>query len=95
MDAIMRRKKVGGKETANAQPAAEEPESAVEKTLVIIKPDGMAPSTVESILEQIKMNRFEITKRVKAWLTPDQVTQLYKQHEGQSFLPSLITYMTA
>jgi len=81
--------------SVSATPSAlDELEGPVQKTLAIIKPDAMYPSAIEQIFEIIKKNRFEIVTKKKTWLSPQLVAEFYKEHEGQSFFPSLVTYLS-
>jgi UPF0288 family protein (methanogenesis marker protein 3) len=66
----------------------------LQKTLAIIKPDAMSPSAIEQILEVIKKNRFQIVQRKKTWMTAEMVSEFYKEHEGQSFFPALVAYLS-
>lgn len=66
-----------------------------QKTLAIIKPDAMSPSAIEHIFEVIKKNRFQVIEKKKIWMSKELVAQFYKEHEGQTFFASLLTYLSA
>ncbi|KAJ3285254.1 thioredoxin domain-containing protein 6, partial [Borealophlyctis nickersoniae] len=68
--------------------------TATEQTVAIIKPDAMAPSVIDQILDTIRRNRFEVEQKKKVWLTREQVQELYKEHEMTPFFASLVTYMS-
>jgi nucleoside diphosphate kinase len=72
-----------------------EAEGPIEKTLAIIKPDAMFPSAVEKIMDVIKRNRFQIVDKKKIWMDKELVAEFYKEHEGQPFFQSLITYLSS
>ncbi|KNC98195.1 uncharacterized protein SPPG_06597 [Spizellomyces punctatus DAOM BR117] len=65
-----------------------------EQTLAIIKPEAMAPGIVSSILDIIRRNRFDIVKKKKCWLTPEQVEELYREHEKAPYFQGVLTHMS-
>ena len=71
------------------------PTKPTSETFALIKPDGMLPSVIEGVMEQIRSNRFHVVKTKKVWLTPDSCHELYKEHVEKPFFQSLVTYMTS
>ena len=69
--------------------------NGLQKTLAIVKPDAMSPSSVEQILEIIKKNRFEIVQKRKIWMSKEIVSEFYNEHQGQPFFPALLSYLSS
>jgi hypothetical protein len=65
------------------------------RAFALIKPDGMIPSVIEVVMEQIRSNRFLVDQTKKVWLTPDSCNELFKEHVEKPFFQSLVTYMTS
>ncbi|KAI8907831.1 nucleoside diphosphate kinase [Gorgonomyces haynaldii] len=72
----------------------EAPEGASE-TFAIIKPDGMAHSRLEQIMEMIRLNRFEIKEKRKIWLNNDLVKEMYPEQVEQPYFNAVCTYLTS
>ena len=66
----------------------------MEKTLVIIKPDGIERGLMGEIISRYEKKGFEI--RDCKLITADKETleKHYTEHKGKSFYEELITYMT-
>jgi hypothetical protein len=67
----------------------------VQETFAMIKPDGMCPGKLEQIQDLIRLNRFEIVKQKKIWLTDELVAEIYRDLVGRPFYNSVRTYLTA
>ncbi len=65
------------------------------EAFALIKPDGMLPSVIEAITEQIRSNRFHVVKTKKIWMSPENCSELFKESVGKPFSPSLVTYFTS
>ncbi|KAG5537986.1 hypothetical protein RHGRI_025173 [Rhododendron griersonianum] len=66
-----------------------------EKTLAIIKPDGLAGNHTNKIKEIILDSGFSISKEMIVQLDEDSVKRFYVEHSSKSFFPSLLKYMTS
>ncbi|KAJ7003274.1 hypothetical protein NC653_008500 [Populus alba x Populus x berolinensis] len=66
-----------------------------EKTLAMIKPDGLLGNYTERIKEVIVDYGFSILREITAQLDQDSASSFYAEHSSRSFFPSLINYMTS
>ncbi|XP_075096790.1 putative nucleoside diphosphate kinase 5 isoform X3 [Nicotiana tabacum] len=66
-----------------------------EKTLAIIKPDGVSGNYTNSIKETILDHGFKITEELFIQLDEDHVKSFYAEHSSRSFFPSLVEYMAS
>ncbi|PAA87565.1 hypothetical protein BOX15_Mlig026811g3 [Macrostomum lignano] len=69
------------------------PHIYVERTLAVIKPDAVHHA--DEIEDIITQNGFSVLHKRKVQLTPEQASELYSEHFGKMFFPSLITYMSS
>ncbi len=66
-----------------------------ERTLVLIKPDGVQRSLVGPILTRLEARGLKLAA-LKLLAVPDSLArQHYAIHEGKPFYPGLITYITS
>ena len=65
----------------------------MERTLILIKPDGVCKRLIGEVIGRVEREGFKIValKMVK----PDRVKieEFYKPHQGKSFFPGLIRFM--
>ncbi|KAI8544712.1 hypothetical protein RHMOL_Rhmol08G0317100 [Rhododendron molle] len=66
-----------------------------EKTLAIIKPDGLAGNHTNKIKEIILDSGFSISREMIVQLDEDSVKRFYVEHSSKSFFPSLLKYMAS
>ena len=66
---------------------------AIERTLLIIKPDAVKSKRIGEILKIVIKAGFTITAMRLTWLTWDQAAKFYAIHEGKSFFDSLLDFM--
>ncbi|XP_047256880.1 probable nucleoside diphosphate kinase 5 isoform X4 [Capsicum annuum] len=66
-----------------------------ERTLAIIKPDGVSGNHTDSVKETILNHGFKITEESFIQLDEDRVKSFYAEHSSRNFFPSLIEYMTS
>ncbi|XP_057977488.1 probable nucleoside diphosphate kinase 5 isoform X3 [Malania oleifera] len=66
-----------------------------EKTLAMIKPDGLLGNHTDEIKKVIFDSGFEIIKEITVQLDEDRAASFYAEHSLKSFFPSLIKYMTS
>lgn len=62
-------------------------------TYGMIKPD--AYDKQDEIFEIIKANGFKIVQMRKMTCTPEKLSLFYKEHEGKSFFPDLVKFMSS
>lgn len=70
-------------------------DSSTERTLAIIKPDGVFGNHTNSVKETILNHGFRITEELFIQLDEDRVKSFYAEHSSRSFFPSLVEYMTS
>ncbi|KAL5538013.1 hypothetical protein UlMin_045309 [Ulmus minor] len=66
-----------------------------EKTLAIIKPDGLFNNHTVKVKNAILESGFVICNEMTIQLDEDGVTSFYAEHSSKSFFRSLIKYMTS
>jgi len=71
-------------------------QEAREKTLALIKPDGVARSLTIECLQRIKNTGLEITQKKMLWLSKEQAEKFRAEikEKHPSIFPALIEYMT-
>lgn len=67
---------------------------AAERTLAIIKPDGVEKNVVGSIVARIEEEGFSIRAMRMAWLSRREAQGFYAVHKERSFFGSLVEFMT-
>ncbi|XP_009599832.1 putative nucleoside diphosphate kinase 5 [Nicotiana tabacum] len=67
----------------------------IERTLAIIKPDGVSGNYTNPIKETILDHGFKITEELFIQLDEDHVKSFYAEHSSRSFFPSLVEYMAS
>ncbi len=77
----------------NSAPAVSADDN-LEKTIAIIKPDAMSPSTIEKILEIFKHARFNILDKKKIWFTKAQAQQFYFEHQSRPYFEHLVNFLS-
>ncbi|MBN1945421.1 MAG: nucleoside-diphosphate kinase [Bradymonadales bacterium] len=68
---------------------------AVERTLSIIKPDGVARGLIGEILGRFEKAGFTIAALRRLHLTAAQAEGFYAVHQGKPFFEKLVRYMTS
>ncbi|KAJ9559758.1 hypothetical protein OSB04_004918 [Centaurea solstitialis] len=66
-----------------------------ERTLAIVKPDGVSGNYTSSIRKIILDSGFNIQREVTLHLDEDSVRRFYAEHSTKSFYPRLVKYMTS
>ncbi|KAJ3679561.1 hypothetical protein LUZ60_017572 [Juncus effusus] len=66
-----------------------------ERTLAIIKPDGLMGNYTNNIKRAILESGFEIVQEKTVHLDSENAGIFYAEHSGKSFFQNLITYMTS
>lgn len=67
----------------------------MQKTLVIIKPDGVQRRLIGSIIKRFEDKGFQILGLKMTHLSKTFATEHYGMHEGKDFFEPLIRYMTS
>lgn len=65
-----------------------------DKTLALIKPDGLLGNYTDKIKNVILGSGFVIRDEMTLQLDEDRVASFYSEHSSKSFFHSLIKYMT-
>lgn len=66
---------------------------AVEKTLVLLKPDAMERGIVGEIITMIEKKTFKIAHLAVKQLTDEDLEYHYEEHKEKAFFPFLAAYM--
>ena len=67
----------------------------IEKTLGLIKPDGLERGKQGVIIDRLLKNGFKITAMKQLRLTRAQAEAFYAEHSARPFFGSLCSYMTS
>lgn len=67
----------------------------MERTLVLIKPDGVQRGLVGPILTRFEARGLKIVGMKLMQVPAELAQQHYAEHEGKPFYPGLITYITS
>ncbi len=67
----------------------------IQRTLTIIKPDGVAQNNIGDVLRAFEENRFQILAMKMLRLTKQQAEGFYAVHRGKPFFDSLTTFMSS
>ena len=66
---------------------------AVERTLVLVKPDGVARGLVGEVLRRIEAKGYRIVALELRSATPDLLAAHYAEHVGKPFYEPLVDFM--
>jgi|GEM_PF-350261 len=66
-----------------------------ERTLLLIKPDGVRRRLIGRVVERVEKERFEIVAMKMMRLSEERATLLYKAHRGKPFYSPLIDFITS
>ena len=67
----------------------------MEKTLSIIKPDGVKKNLRGAILNRFEQAGFKITEIKLIQLTVEEAGDFYEMHRGKPFFDNLVSFMTS
>ena len=65
-----------------------------EKTLILVKPDGVARGLTGEILARIERKGYVIEELKLVHASEGQLTEHYQEHLGKPFYPALLEYMS-
>jgi len=67
----------------------------MERTLVLVKPDGVQRGLVGKVLERFEIKGFKLVALKMLRVPESTARRHYAQHEGKHFFPSLLKYITS
>jgi nucleoside-diphosphate kinase len=67
----------------------------MEKTLSIIKPDGVARGLIGEVIKRLESNRLKIIAMKMLKMTKEQAERFYAVHKERPFFQSLTYFMTS
>jgi nucleoside-diphosphate kinase len=67
----------------------------MERTLVIVKPDGMSRGLVGEIISRFENRGFRIIALKMISVSLDMAEKHYEAHKGKAFYPDLLKFMTS
>jgi nucleoside-diphosphate kinase len=70
-------------------------EGNLERTLVLVKPDGVKRGLVGEILSRFEQKGLKIVAAKTLRVTPEHAQRHYAEHQGKPFYPSLIQHITS
>jgi nucleoside-diphosphate kinase len=70
-------------------------EGNVERTLVLVKPDGVRRGLVGSIVARFETKGLKVVAVKMLHVTPELAGRHYHEHEGKPFYPALIQHITS
>jgi nucleoside-diphosphate kinase len=68
---------------------------ALERTLVIIKPDGVQRALVGGVLTRLEARGLKLVGLKLMQVSPDLAARHYAEHEGKPFYAGLLKYITS
>jgi nucleoside-diphosphate kinase len=71
------------------------PEGAVERTLVLIKPDGVKRGLVGTLLARFELKGLKIVAARFFQMTPEHAARHYAEHQGKPFFNGLVQHITS
>lgn len=67
----------------------------MERTFVLIKPDGVQRGLVGRIIGIFEKKGLKVVSIKMFWVTEDVAKKYYAEHEGKDFFPGLVEYVTS
>jgi nucleoside-diphosphate kinase len=71
------------------------PEGEVERTLVLVKPDGVARALVGEVIRRLERKTLKIVALKMLRVSKSLAAQQYAEHEGKPFYPGLVSHITS
>jgi nucleoside-diphosphate kinase len=68
---------------------------AIERTLAIVKPDGVEAGNVGTVLSRIEREGFRVVAMRLQRLSKDEAEGFYHVHRERPFFPNLVAFMTS
>ncbi|POH73621.1 nucleoside-diphosphate kinase [Arthrobacter glacialis] len=66
---------------------------SIERTLVLVKPDGVARNLAGTILARVEAKGYTLAELKKVTATREQLEAHYAEHEGKPFYEPLVEFM--
>jgi nucleoside-diphosphate kinase len=70
-------------------------EGSVERTLVLIKPDGVKRGLAGTIIARFEQKGLKILAARLLQVTPELAARHYAEHQGKPFYPGLVQHITS
>ena len=70
-------------------------EEVVERTLILIKPDGVARGLIGSVISRFEQKGFKIIAMRMVKMTNKVAEDFYVPHKGKPFFGELVSFMTS
>ncbi len=70
-------------------------EGTVERTLVLVKPDGVKRGLIGEITGRLERKGLKIVAARLLTVTPETARRHYAEHEGKPFYPGLVQHITS
>jgi nucleoside-diphosphate kinase len=70
-------------------------EGALERTLVLVKPDGVKRGLMGPILHRFESKGLKVVAARLVQVTPELAARHYAEHEGKPFYPGLVQHITS
>lgn len=67
----------------------------MERTLIIVKPDGVERGLIGDLLQRFERRGLTIAGLKMMRISPDLAARHYAEHQGKPFYPGLITFITS
>jgi len=71
------------------------PEGSVERTLVLVKPDGVRRGLVGEILNRLERKQLRLLAAKLVCVTPELAEKHYEEHMGKPFYAGLVSHITS
>ena len=71
------------------------PEGTVERTLVLVKPDGVKRGLAGEIVGRLERKGLKIVAAKLVRVTPELAARHYAEHHGKPFYPGLVDHITS
>jgi nucleoside-diphosphate kinase len=68
---------------------------AIERTLSIIKPDGLEKGIIGKVVSRFETNGLRPVAMRLTWLSPKEAEGFYAVHKARPFFRDLVTFMTS
>jgi len=67
----------------------------LERTLILVKPDGVVRGLIGEVLRRIEAKGFRIAALKMKWLSRSEAEELYAVHKGKDFFEELVNHITS
>jgi nucleoside-diphosphate kinase len=71
------------------------PKAEIERTFIMVKPDGVQRGLVGRIIQRIEQKGFKIVAMKMAVMPLENARKHYAEHEGKPFFKDLVGFITA